>query len=54
VKLSGVKASKTPMGTSYVPIFEITGWVARPAELTTPPEVDPADVEPPFDDEVAA
>jgi hypothetical protein len=43
------------MGTSYVPIFEITGWVARPAELTTePPEVDPADVEPPFDDEVAA
>lgn len=54
VKLSGVKASKTPMGTSYVPIFEITGWVARPAELTTPPGVDPADVEPPFDDEVAA
>src|SRR5262249_50607470 len=47
VKLNGVKASKTPMGTSYVPIFEITGWVARPAELTTaPPEAaDPTEEE---------
>ena len=44
VRLNGVKASKTPMGTSYVPIFEIIGWVARPTELMTePPEVDPTD-----------
>src|SRR5262245_60388021 len=58
VKLTGVKSSKTPMGTSYVPVFEITAWVMRPAELTTaPPEVaDPADmdVDTELDDEVAA
>jgi hypothetical protein len=58
VKLAEVKPNKTPMGTSYVPIFEITDWAVRPAELTTePPEVaDPAGEEIPcdLDDEVAA
>jgi len=58
VKLTGVKPNKTSMGTSYMPIFEITSWVVRPAELTTaPPEVaDPAEmaVDPDLDDEVAA
>jgi len=58
VKLTEVKPNKTPMGTTYLPIFKITSWVVRPAELTTaPPEVaDPADmsVEPDLDDEVAA
>jgi hypothetical protein len=48
VKLTGVKASKTPMGMSYVPAFEIAGWVDRPAELTTAPPVvaDPAKMDP--------
>jgi hypothetical protein len=56
VKLAAVRPSKTPMGTSYVPLFEITAWVVRPAELTTaPPAVaDPAEDAPDFDDEVAA
>jgi len=44
VKLNGVKPSKTLMGTSYVPIFEITGWAALPPELTkaAPPPTEPA------------
>jgi hypothetical protein len=56
VKVTGVKPSKTPMGTSYTPIFEITDWVVRPAELTTaPPKVaDPSDEAPDFDEEAAA
>jgi hypothetical protein len=57
VKLTAVRPSKTPMGTSYVPLFEITAWVVRPAELTTtPPTVaDPAEMDvPDFDDEAAA
>jgi hypothetical protein len=54
VKLTEVKPNKTPMGTSYIPVFEIAGWMVRPPELTTaPPEVaDPTnkDVESSFDD----
>ena len=38
VKLGGVRANKTPKGTSYVPTFKIAGWMARPAELE-PPEI---------------
>jgi len=52
VKLSGVKPSKTPMGTSYVPIFEIAGWMVRPLELTTAAPPTEADVDPELDDQV--
>ena len=58
VKLTGVKPSKTPMGTSYVPNFEISSWMVRPAELTTaPPEAaNPTEmgVDSEFNDEVTA
>jgi hypothetical protein len=56
IRLAGVKSIKTPMGTSYAPIFEIAGWVDRPAELTTapPPVADPTEDAPDFDDEAAA
>jgi hypothetical protein len=54
VKLGGVQSSKTPMGTSYVPMFKIAGWMARPPELpTAAPPTEPAgsperDIEIPF------
>src|SRR5262245_50168783 len=56
VRVAGMTANRMPMGTSYSPIFEIAGWVDRPAELTTaPPEVaDPTDEVPDFDDEAVA
>jgi hypothetical protein len=58
VRLTGAKQKKTPMGASYVPIFEIVAWTERPTELATTPAVaDPAemDVDPDnFADEVAA
>jgi hypothetical protein len=46
VRVTGAKAARTPMGTSYVPMFEIVSWVDRPAELATaPPKVaDPVKV----------
>ena len=51
-KLAGVKPDKTPMGTSYVPDFEITAWVVRPPELTTAAPPTEADVDPELDDQV--
>jgi hypothetical protein len=33
VTLEGTRENKTANGTSYVPIFAIVGWVARPPEL---------------------
>jgi hypothetical protein len=40
VRVTGAKPVRTPMGTSYSPMFEIVSWVDRPLELAAaPPKV---------------
>jgi len=52
VKLGGVRPSKTPMGTSYVPMFKIAGWMVRPPELTPAAPAADSAVDPERDTEI--